>query len=100
MYQSALRFIQAQVDGVQFPAETVETEAEPDALVVDGEIARAGKEGVARLGPIDFPARTVHAGNRRERAGVLDRRGIGDDREEAFRSDLSVDQLVERALFG
>lgn|GEM_PF-6769332 len=46
--------LQLQIEGVQFLAEAVEGETQVDAFVVDGEITRAGEEGLPHFGPIDL----------------------------------------------
>ena len=38
-----------QVDDLQLPAARVEAEPQPKSFMIDGEIARAGEEGVAKL---------------------------------------------------
>ena len=89
---------QLQIERTQFPSETVEAETELDALVVKREIAWAGKKGMARFRPIDLAVGTVEAREGGERAGVFDRRGIGDNCSQPLGRDVGVDEAAERIV--
>src|SRR4051812_46373910 len=77
---SVFRRRQLQIDGVQFPTQTIAAEAQLDVFVINSEIARTGEERVPELRPIDRLAGSVEARNRRNRVGVAERIWVGDQR--------------------